>query len=376
MMAWDYPKKLIEMSRNPQYSEDKVGLLKLLEDNELQKKIEQGFVISAKKDVDEDKTLFIGSYGSRACGDYMTLFMLVNDDSNEVEKVSYYNYGCTSSIGATEMGAELVLNEKKFKGGVFEEKADGSIELKVTNQKILSMLKEVDEQGKTIKSVPKEKHHCSVMFEQALKNILRAYQGKTLFKDELTKEDWEFIEQEEGPLVCHCYDIHEKTITNLLGGIDEELQGMMAGGEFEKGDTGGFNDYFHRRIREMTKAGEACGKCHYDRNPSIDDIIVKNYPQYNPKSKEEKKVREYETLSFIEKVNRINKVLEEQIRPKLALEGGYVSLIGLEEDTVKIELGGSCKDCAFSDRTITFGIEETLRTNVYEKLKVEKVDLF
>lgn len=378
-MAWEYPKKLLDVSRNPEYIESEVGLTELIKDDEyLMKGLKEGTLIAAKKEIDPNHTLYMSSYGSPACGDMLNLFMLVNTKENTVEKISYYNYGCTSSIAASEMGARIVIEQKKFKDGVFREKENGDLELLITNKKILSQLVDTNLTGEVIRAVPKEKYHCSVMFEQALEHLLWAYQGKTLFRDTLSDKDWAMIEKDEGPLVCHCYDIHANTIIKQFDVINNEVLSLIKKGNIEPDDKESIVDYFHIRIGQMTKAGEACGKCRYDRTPSIDQLILEQYPNYNPAKSgkielDVDKKSNYLTMNFFEKASTISKVIDEQIKPALALHGGNIELVGLENDVVKVRLTGSCEGCGLSNLTLLYGIQDTLQKKVYTGIKVEQI---
>ena len=379
-LAWDYPKKLLDVSRNPQYTESKINLTDLVKDDErIINGLKEGTLIATKKDVDPNHTLYIGSYGSPKCGDMLNLFMLVNNKENTVEKISYFNYGCTSSIAASEMGARIVMEQKKFKDGVFKGKDNKDLELLITNKKILSELVDTNKSGEIIRFVPKEKYHCSVMFEQALMNVLKAYQGKNLFSDELSEQDWKMIEEDEGPLVCHCYDVHANTIIKQFDVINEEVLDLIKNKKIESDDKESIVEYFHKRVGEMTKAGEACGKCRYERSPSIEQLIIEHYPQYNPAKPGEieleilEKKDKYLTMSLIEKVNTISKVINDNIKPALQLHGGNIELVGIENNIIKVKLTGSCEGCGLSNMTLLYGVQETLQQNVYSGIKVEQV---
>lgn len=45
---------------------------------------------------------------------------------------------------------------------------------------------------------------------------------------------------------------------------------------------------------------------------------------------------------------RIEQILEQSVRPKLALHGGGVELLSMEEGTVHIQLLGQCSNCPAS----------------------------
>ncbi len=385
-MAWDYPEKLREVAANPRFIESEVGLLRLIEgDGKLKSALASGDLIAAKRDIDKERTLYIGSYGSPACGDYMTLFLLVNNPTNSVEKISYDNYGCTSSIGASEMGARLIDKIKQFEGGVFqkrEEKGQFQLEPLILNSGILRELSDVDESGRVIKSVPKEKHHCSVMFEQALRNLLKALTHGDIYGSLLSEDQKCMIDEVDGPLVCHCFDVHEKTITRLFQSIDKELHELMARGESDlrPDDKEGIVKYFHERVQESTKAGGACGKCHYDRSPSIEALILREFPNYNPKGDdkvvvraEHKEEKPYFALPFFDRVKLIQEAIDTFVRPSLQRDGGDIELVSLEGDTVKVALTGACATCAASSVTMAYGVQQILREHVYKRLDVEHI---
>ncbi|MCK6621175.1 MAG: NifU family protein [Calditrichaceae bacterium] len=63
---------------------------------------------------------------------------------------------------------------------------------------------------------------------------------------------------------------------------------------------------------------------------------------------------------------KVQRVIDEQINPALALHGGYVQLIDVQGDTVYIELGGGCRGCGMVDVTLKQGIEVMIKQNVPE----------
>lgn len=65
----------------------------------------------------------------------------------------------------------------------------------------------------------------------------------------------------------------------------------------------------------------------------------------------------------------------EKIRPKLQMDGGDVSLVGIEDGVVKLKLEGTCKGCPMSAVTIHMGIEQELKKTVPEIKSVEAVNV-
>jgi len=69
-------------------------------------------------------------------------------------------------------------------------------------------------------------------------------------------------------------------------------------------------------------------------------------------------------LWFDEREVHIQQLFDEQINPSLAAHGGTVSLLGVEDTTAFIELGGGCQGCGMADVTLKQGIETTILGNV------------
>ncbi len=67
---------------------------------------------------------------------------------------------------------------------------------------------------------------------------------------------------------------------------------------------------------------------------------------------------------------KIQKVIDDQINPALAMHGGNVSLIDVKESTAYIELGGGCRGCGMVDVTLKQGIEKMIMGAVPEITKI------
>lgn len=69
----------------------------------------------------------------------------------------------------------------------------------------------------------------------------------------------------------------------------------------------------------------------------------------------------------------IMKILETEIRPAVAMDGGDVTFAGYENGIVKLHLRGSCHTCPSAVLTLKGGIETRLKTHFPEILGVEAV---
>jgi Fe-S cluster biogenesis protein NfuA len=58
----------------------------------------------------------------------------------------------------------------------------------------------------------------------------------------------------------------------------------------------------------------------------------------------------------------IEKVIDEKIRPRLAMDGGGIDLVDVKGDnTVVVKLTGACGCCPFSQMTLKAGVEAALK---------------
>jgi Fe-S cluster biogenesis protein NfuA len=63
---------------------------------------------------------------------------------------------------------------------------------------------------------------------------------------------------------------------------------------------------------------------------------------------------------------RIRRVIDEEVRPAVAMDGGDVVFVGFREGVVEVRFRGSCSGCPRSSATLESGIEARLRELVPE----------
>ncbi|NNL16399.1 MAG: NifU family protein [Flavobacteriaceae bacterium] len=72
--------------------------------------------------------------------------------------------------------------------------------------------------------------------------------------------------------------------------------------------------------------------------------------------------------------SNVEKALEE-IRPFLQNDGGDISLISIENDTlVNVQLEGNCTSCSVNQMTLKSGVEMTIKKYVPQIKRVISVD--
>ena len=72
-------------------------------------------------------------------------------------------------------------------------------------------------------------------------------------------------------------------------------------------------------------------------------------------------------------LNNIENALEE-IRPFLKNDGGNISLIGVEDNTVKVKFEGACSTCTVNQMTLKSGVEMIIKKHAPEIQKVISVE--
>ena len=67
-----------------------------------------------------------------------------------------------------------------------------------------------------------------------------------------------------------------------------------------------------------------------------------------------------------EVVGRIKQILEEEIRPYVAQDGGEITFAGFHDGIVEVVLQGACAGCPSSTITLKMGIEARLKEEIPE----------
>ena len=254
----------------------------------------------------------VGEVGSIVCGDALKLFLKIDPETNRILDARFQTFGCGSAIASSSALTEMV------KGKTVEEA------LKITNQDIADFLG----------GLPQQKMHCSVMGRDALHAAIACYRGEA-----------RPAEEAEGELVCQCFGVTDEQIKRVVR--ENNLSTV-------------------EQVTDYTKAGGGCGSCH----ERIEELIAEVRGQL----KEEKMAdaASGRPMTNIQKIAKIQEVIEKEIRPMLQQDSGDVELVDVDGNRVLVALRGMCTSCPSSALTRT-GIEAKLKELVDPRLFVEEV---
>lgn len=252
----------------------------------------------------------VGEVGSIVCGDALKLTLKIDPETHKILDAKFKTFGCASAIASSSALTEMI------KGKTIEEAA------KITNQDIAEFLG----------GLPEEKMHCSVMGMEALEAAIENY---------YTKKGIKKIIGEQDKIVCHCFNVTEKTILKAI-----ELNNLKTVDE----------------VTHFTKAGGGCGKC----KGEIEKIINEYWAG--------KEKLEFDKLTVVEKVKIVEKILNEEINPKLKNDGGYMELIDIEDNKIKVKFLGACVGCPSSQTTLKEVVEKTLKEKLSPNIEVVLVN--
>tara|TARA_B100001027_G_scaffold215183_1_gene188669 strand:+ start:1634 stop:1915 length:282 start_codon:yes stop_codon:yes gene_type:complete len=73
-------------------------------------------------------------------------------------------------------------------------------------------------------------------------------------------------------------------------------------------------------------------------------------------------------------IEKIKFVLEDKIKPSVAMHGGFINFISYEDGHLKLEMAGSCSGCAMSQVTLKQGVESMMKHYVPEVMSIESQD--
>jgi NifU-like protein len=249
----------------------------------------------------------VGEIGSIVCGDALKLTIKVDKAADKIVDAKFKTFGCASAIASSSALTEMVKGLTLTEAG------------KITNQQIADFLG----------GLPGEKMHCSVMGMEALEAAIKNYRGG--------KQEKIIIGQAE-KIVCKCFSVTESVILKAI-----KLNNLHTVEE----------------VTNFTKAGGGCGQC----KGEIEKILKDYWAEAEHKN--------FDKMTVVEKIKMIEKVLAEEINPKLKADGGWMELVDIQGQKVKLRFLGMCHGCPSSGATLKNVVEKELRERIDPAIEIE-----
>jgi NifU-like protein len=237
------------------------------------------------------------------------LKLTIKVKDNIITDAKFKTFGCASAIASSSVLTEMIIGKS-----VDEAKS-------ITN----------DDIAEALGGLPKEKMHCSVMGREALEAAIADLTGAIL-------------PMAQGEIVCECFGVTDLEITRAI--TENHLRSV-------------------EDITNFTKAGGGCGKCE-DKIRQLLAKTVDGITQPQPDTVHAKR------MTTLQKIKRIEEVLEREIKPTLRKDGGDIELLDVDGDFVIVSLRGACSGCHSSRTTLKEYVEKKLREQVLESLIVEE----
>ena len=252
--------------------------------------------------------------GNITCGDALRLMVRLDADKR-IADAKFQTFGCASAIASSDVLIELIKGKTLDEAGL------------ISNRDIADYLG----------GLPEQKMHCSVMGMEALQKAIAQYKGEP------------FDLEEEGEIICHCFGVTDKLIEKMVG--EHGLRTV-------------------EEVTHYTKAGGGCGACHPKIEQIIDRVRSAAAETAPPRRTEAAKKP---ALTNLQRIKRIEEVVESEIRPMLQHDGGDIDLVDIEGKTVKVAFRGHCAWCRVREFTLEGTVAAKLREMVDPDIVVEDV---
>ena len=277
--------------------------------------------------------LIVADFGAESCGDAVRLYWVVNPNTDVIMDSKFKSFGCGTAIASSDTMAELC----KYK--TVQEA------VKITNIDVELAMRDTPD----VPSVPPQKMHCSVMAYDVIKKAAGQYMNV-----DMESFETEFI-------VCECARVSLDTLKEVIR----------------------LNDLTTvEQITDYTKAGAFCKSCIRPGGHEAKDVyLVDLLHEYN----EEKLLAgstlggvdatiEFAKMSIVQKLKAVEKVIDDNIRQMLIMDGGDMEVLDIKENGVNFDIYirylGACNGCASADTGTLFAIENILKEKCDENIRV------
>ncbi len=252
--------------------------------------------------------------GSLICGDMMKLQMSI-DEHGIIRDAKFKTFGCGAAIASASVLTEMLIG-KHINDAV-----------KITKDDII----------RALDGLPDEKVHCSVMGTDALRTALADY----FTHHGITPPP----ELDTSSVVCNCFGITERTLRETIK--KHRINTLEL-------------------ITATLQAGAACGKCKDKMRELIIDVWGESIEEHAGRG------APGAAQLADQQITRIERVIEQEIRPSLQRDGGDIRLVCVEANTVKVAFEGLCRECPASPFTLKGFVQKRLRDRINPEIVVEE----
>jgi NifU-like protein len=277
--------------------------------------------------------LIVADFGAESCGDAVRLYWIIDEKTDKILDAKFKSFGCGTAIASSDTMVELC------KGKTVDEA------VKITNIDVEKAMRDEPDTP----AVPPQKMHCSVMAYDVIKKAAAEYKGVDAesFEDEI--------------IVCECARVSLGTIKEVI-----KLNDLKSVEE----------------ITDYTKAGAFCKSCikpggHEEREYYLVDILAETRLEMANEAKAvEGDITQvpFADMTMVMKLKAIEKVIDENIRQMLIMDGGNLEIIDIKDSAgfidVYIRYLGACNGCASSTTGTLYAIEAILKEKLDQNIRV------
>ena len=283
--------------------------------------------------------LVVADFGAESCGDAVRLYWAVDEKTDKILDAKFKSFGCGTAIASSDTMADLC------KGKTVDEA------VKITNIDVEKAMRD----NPDTPAVPPQKMHCSVMAYDVIKEAAASYKGvdASSFEDSI--------------IVCECARVSLGTIKEVIKLNDLKTV---------------------EQITDYTKAGAFCKSCikpggHEEREYYLVDILKETREEMEHDkilSAADSQTADsddfvFEKLTMVQKLKKVENVIDENIREMLMMDGGNLEIVDLRDTDdgytdIYIRYLGACSGCASSSTGTLYAIEAVLREKLSDKIRV------
>ena len=277
--------------------------------------------------------LIVADFGAKSCGDAVRLHWAVDPKTDKILESKFKSFGCGTAIASSDTMAELC------KGKTVDEA------VKITNIDVEKAMRDEPDTP----AVPPQKMHCSVMAYDVIKKAAAQYKGVDMDSFE------------EDIIVCECARVSLSTLREVIR----------------------LNDLTTvEQITDYTKAGAFCKSCirpggHEEKDIYLVDLLEEYEKEKLAQAADASSAGEdlpFKEMTIVQKIKAVDKVIDENIRQMLIMDGGDMEILDIKENGEQIDIYirylGACSGCAASSTGTLFAIENVLKEKLDPNIRV------